>query len=331
MEDRHGKILTWFRPEMIPGDVDPGMMASPSPLKPGKLMAYLKEAGLTPFFQVVEDWNPLGREDLLLAHSAEYVDAFLDGKQPLCGSNWFPWTPGLADSVRYTNASLYQAIRYSLEHPETVALSPTSGFHHATPGRGDAYCTFSGQVIAALKLYREKGVSGAFLDLDAHLGNSIDHSRAFAPDLSLAVPIWANINPAGEGQGYLDDLQKKLQMLKGQVLQKKIHYVVFCHGADSHENDPYGGQLSTEQWLESSRMVYGWVKEMDAARGAPLPLSLSLFGGYQHMDFVLALHASDLVICLETLCGVQTGFQPEERIPQRIEPNWYGKGQWSAE
>ena len=322
MTDRYGKIITWFRPEMVPGDVDPGKMASPSPLKPGKLMAYLKEVGLIPFFQVVEDWEPLGREDLLLAHSPEYVDAYLNGKEPLCESSWLIWTPGLADSVRYTNASLYQAIRHSLEHPETVALSPTSGFHHATPGRGDAYCTFSGQVIAALKLYREKGVSGAFLDLDAHFGNSLEGSRAFAHDLNLAVPIGANINPAGEGQGYLNDLQKKLQMLKEQILARRIHYVVFCHGADSHENDPYGGQLSTEQWLEASRIVYGWVKEMDAARGEPLPLSLSLFGGYQHMDFVLALHASDLAICLETLCKVQTGFRPEERIPRDIEPGW---------
>ena len=79
--------------------------------------------------------------------------------------------------MRYTNASLYHAIEHAVAHPEQVALSSTSGFHHARPTGGGGFCTFSGQVIAAVKIYREHRLVGAHVDLDGHFGNSIEDSQ----------------------------------------------------------------------------------------------------------------------------------------------------------
>ena len=52
--------------------------------------------------------------------------------------------------------------------------APTSGFHHAMPDRGKGFCTFSGQVIAALKIYNKYKLSGAFIDLD---GQKVDEIK----------------------------------------------------------------------------------------------------------------------------------------------------------
>jgi len=38
-------------------------------------------------------------------------------------------------------------------------------------------------------MYRERGLSGAWIDLDGHFGNSIDDTIDFAPDLARAVPV----------------------------------------------------------------------------------------------------------------------------------------------
>ena len=68
---------------------------------------------------------------------------------------------------------------------KALTFSPTSGFHHARPEGGSGFCTFSGQVIASLKIYEEKKLVGAYLDLDGHYGNSIEDSRKLFPLLLL--------------------------------------------------------------------------------------------------------------------------------------------------
>ncbi len=107
----------------------------------------------------------------MLAQIPEYVDAFFAGRRALSESNELTGSEQFADRVRYTNASLYHAIEHAVAHPEQVTFSPTSGFHRARPTGGGGFCTFSGQVIAAVKLFRERRLVGAHIDLDGHFGN----------------------------------------------------------------------------------------------------------------------------------------------------------------
>jgi acetoin utilization deacetylase AcuC-like enzyme len=199
-----------------------------------------------------------------------------------------------------------------LLHSQEVTLAPVSGFHHATPHGGNGFCTFSGQVIAAVRLWREVHCRTAFIDCDQHFGNSIEDSRFFVKDLAQAIPQGANLNPEGSHQAYLRDLRAQLKSLGERILQGEIDVVVFCHGADSHEWDDMHGQCTTEEWLEASRIVYEWVHDLDGRRGQLLPLALALFGGYRRDDFdsVLALHAADLVACLNILCGHHIPYAP---------------------
>jgi acetoin utilization deacetylase AcuC-like enzyme len=259
-------------------------------------------------------WDPITRAQLLTAHHEEYVDAFLRG-DPLCESNGISWSPGFLKSVLHANGSLLSATVWANQHPEVVQMSPTSGFHHATPDGGGGFCTFSGQVISALHMWRTQKRRCAWIDLDGHFGNSIEDSREFAPDLNEAIPRGCNLNPTGTHQRYLNDLAEMLLELGEDVIAGRIHYVCVAHGADSHEWDQLGGQTTTAEWIDASRMVYASIRQWSAAIGRPVPVVISLFGGYRddHPDSVLALHTKDLAVALEELGGVPDSFVPDVR------------------
>lgn len=297
------QIFSFYHEEQVPPVHS--HQVSQSPLKPRYFMNHLRSTPFAKHIRIEENWGPLHRDDFLIAHTPEYVSAFFRGISPLRSSNGIGWSPEFAESVRFNNASLYNAIRSSIQQPSRICLSPTSGFHHARPSGGGGFCTFSGQVIASVKIFRELGLRGAYLDLDAHYGNSIEDSREYVPDLNLAVPRGFNMNPAGAHDNFMRSLRDLLKHLKPALLDNEIQYVVFCHGADSHHLDDLGCQCTTEEWLECSRLVYTMLAEVAEQMERPVPLSLSLFGGYRADDYdsVLNLHAGDLAICLNTLCG----------------------------
>ncbi len=280
---------------------------SKSPLKPKLLLDYLKRNDLIKHFEVTQKFNLFVADDFLIAHEEEYVHAMFKGIKPLCESSGLKWSRQFLESLTYTNASLYEAIKQSIYFPNQVTFSATSGFHHATPDMGCGFCSFSGQVIASIKIYNELGLSGAYLDLDGHFGNSINDSYYFVKDLDKAIPFGCNINPIETGKHYIADLKHRLKVLGTKILKDEVHYVVFAHGADSHIHDDLGGQLTTDEWIECSRIVYAWIKQLDKKLKRPVPLTLSLFGGYRRDDFesVLSLHTADLVMCLNVLCGAE--------------------------
>lgn len=308
------RIRVFYRPEMCPPVLGEGS-ESKSPLKPKLLLDFITKQGLSEHFELNGNFLPFANEAFYLAHTTAYVDGFFEGKQPYASGDGLlgiDWSREYADSTRYTNASLYYAVSESIRHPSTLCLSPTSGFHHAVPERGALFCAFSGQVIAAVKIYRELGLSGAFIDLDGHYGNSIEDSRAFVKDLDLAIPKGCNINIKTKHGEYLEDLKIRLLILQELFLEEKIHYVVFCHGADSHEDDDIGHQLNTAEWLECAALFAGFVKKTEAASGKAVPVSMALFGGYRHDDYdcVLSLHTASLMKVLNGLSEMNREYQP---------------------
>ena len=296
--------------------------SSLSPEKPEKLIDYLAENNLIDHFIIEGSFKPFENEDFYVAHNKDYVDSFfsddLDRRyKTLLG---LKWCREFADSTRYTNASLFYSLLYSIENPDVVCFSPTSGFHHATPKKGALYCSFSGQVIASMKIYKKFGLSGCYIDLDGHYGNSIDNSYDFVEDLARAIPPEiGNVNIDSAHREYLDELEQKLELLEKYIVEDKVHYLVFCHGADSHEWDDLGYQLTTEEWIKSSEIFYSFVLNLQKKLNRQIPLCLSLFGGYRKDDYnsVLSLHTADLVKCLNTLCGQKINYIPEVKEKNR--------------
>ena len=303
MKKRSKRILTFYTEQQVCFDNIQTASFSKSPLKPYLLMQRMKKKGLTSAFRFQSNFQPLSKEDFELAHTETYVHNVLNGEGNY-RSNSLPWSKNLVHSLGFTNASLYQAKKYALLHPQTVCFAPVSGMHHAQPERGSGFCTFSGQVISAIKLYEEFGVSGAYFDLDGHFGNSIEDSRWFHPAIDLAIPKGCNVNPTGTNESYVASFQKGLDHVGELIKAGNIHYVVFAHGADSHEDDDIGGGCDTKHWLLCAQLFSEWVNEISLTIGKPLPVTLALFGGYRSDNYaaVLDLHLKSLLTCARIIC-----------------------------
>ena len=319
----NNQISIFYRDDMAPADVPDNY--SKSPTKPRRFIEFLRGTPLWPHIEIHNDFEPLTRDQVLLAHEPHYVDAFLTGEPTyLAESNGLRWSPAFRDSVLLTNSCLLAAVLEAIDHPEQLTMAPVSGFHHARPSGGGGFCTFSGQVIAGLQLYRQWGLRGAWVDLDGHFGNSIEDSRAFAPDLDQAIK-W-NINPQGMHLDYLCDLQRKMYDLRLHCLAGEIDYVCVAHGADSHEWDQLGHQCTTDEWLRAADEVYRTLADIrQHQRHSQRPLTavtLALFGGYRDDDpaSVLGLHAMDTARALTLLSGASTlaDYRAEVLPPARI-------------
>lgn len=295
------RIIAYYQSQMSATWNDKNFSKSPS--KPGLFMGECLKSGLSSHIELVESFKPFKKSDFYLAHKEEYVNDFFEGKKPICESNGLKWSEPFAQSIKLTNASLYESILGSIANPENIYLSPTSGFHHAMPGMGRGFCTFSGQVIAALKIYNSYKLSGAFIDLDGHFGNSIEDSRVYCPNLNAAIPHEFNINPEGKHLKYLESLSDGLKTLEEALLKGEIHYVVYCHGADSHEDDDLGGQVNTKEWLYCTKLVTEMILKVNKKLSKRIPFTYCLFGGYRSDDYkaVIDLHCDDFNYCFTLL------------------------------
>ncbi len=292
----------FYKDAMAPVDL-PGNY-SKSPSKPRRFVEFLRNTAVSDHVGVSDNFGPVNRDHMLLAHEERYVDAFLTGEGYLASSSGLKWSPEFRDSVLLTNGCLLHAIESAVDGPGNLTMAPVSGFHHARPSGGSGFCTLSGQVISALELYGRRGLRGAWVDLDAHFGNSIGDSVGFAPDLAKAIPV--NINPTGSGERYLHDLTDSMCDLRARVLNGEIDYICVAHGADSHEWDQLGGQVTTDEWLRASEITYNMIALLRTDMPS-FPVTLSLFGGYRddHPESVLGLHTMDVASALRNLGGVE--------------------------
>lgn len=287
---------------------------------------------------VIEDWKkhfgdslnindviPFSKEDLSLAHDPKYVTGIFNGTI----QNGF----GLKDSdfsstFLYGNASLYQAALDALHNQ--VAISPTSGFHHAGYNKAEGFCTFNGLIISAIKLHREgKAKKIGILDCDMHYGNGTEelikfhklnyiHHYTAGKFYDLHYPALDFLKPTikkfynklftqssvvtpqpklrqkllkGKGEKFINELPSLLQGFKNCDL------IIYQAGADQHINDPYGGLLTYQQMSQRDDIVFNFSKVYG------IPLVWNLAGGYQrdregNIEPVLQCHRITMQSCI---------------------------------
>jgi|GEM_PF-248424 len=317
------KILTFYTKKQVCFEGIKTRSYSQSPLKPYLLMKKIKKGQYSDMLEITEDFKPYTKEDFLIAHTKKYVNNMFKGKGN-CNSNGIPWSENLVESLTYTNAALHNAVRYSFTHPEQVTFAPVSGMHHARPNYGSGFCTFSGQVISAIKMYEEFGAVGAYFDLDGHYGNSIEDARAFNPKINHAIPVGNNVNIRGiTGDDYVEMMYNELSRIGYGIFTGKIHYVVFAHGCDSHiDDDLSAGVCDTQHWLKCSTLFAEWVKEIELFTCKPLPITLALFGGYRKDNYnaVLDLHTKSLLQISNIVCGNE--YKDTLIIPNKHKPEF---------
>ncbi len=309
------RITVMYRPQIV-APAQRGY--SRSPQKPALWMRHVQSTPLADALQVDSDFDAITESDLALAHTPDYVDAFMRGSpRALARSSDNGWSEAYRDSVLAKVGALVAAGQRAVARPQRIVLSPTSGDHHARPDRGAGFCPIAGQVIAALKLLRGDGIRTAWIDLDEHYGNAIPEGAAHRSEVREAIPI--DINPQGRGTDYLASLDEGLARVERALLAGAVELVCVGHGADSHEWDDLGGSVTTEQWIEAGRRAYAMVKRASARLGRAVPLVCSFFGGYRQDDYrsVLELHVADVATALDVLAGTEIGFSPRVQRPNR--------------
>jgi len=259
-------IPVFYRPEQNASQQG----GSPSPQKPEHVVRSWQPHG---FPLELRSFPPASREELCLVHAPEYVLGVLEGDLP---NGFGTFSEQVAEALPYTTGSFVAAALHAFR-TKGVAVSPTSGFHHAQHGRGEGCCTFNGLMVAASKLVRAGAKQVAILDLDAHVGNGTQDILARLPSLARHV---AHYTYGGDGGTGLDgaSLAGLLEGLLPRWKAEGVEVVLYQAGADPHMDDPLGGYLTSEEMRLRDRTVF------QACARLGLPLAWNLAGGYQQVD-----------------------------------------------
>jgi len=173
---------------------------------------------------------------------AAYLHAIRTGEpSDLAKSNSFPWDEGIYAMVLNSTAGILAALR-DVQAGAGLAVSLSSGLHHATPWHGLGYCTVNSLAIAALVASRE-GAKTVVLDLDGHCGggtNAFLHEYADDARLVTHVDIstshfdsYSNLFPRtwsrfANGGSYLAVVGEALE----QVVRAQPDVVLYNAGID---------------------------------------------------------------------------------------------------
>jgi acetoin utilization deacetylase AcuC-like enzyme len=264
---------------------------SPSAAKPAKVMdAWLKE---WPALEVAS-FDPIRKEDLYEVHQRSYVDAVLDLSEP---NGFGTYDDDVNASLLYTCGSILRATQHVMDHGG-VAVSPTSGFHHAGYAKGGGYCTFNGLALAAVTA-AQAGHRVAIIDCDYHYGDgTAGILRTLDPE-ALDIKhesLGAKFHGPEQGEAYL----ARLHALWAQGYFDDVDLILYQAGADVHVDDPLGGVLTTEQMQERDRTMF------QGAYRNGIPMVWNLAGGYL-LDSegspapVVALHSNTMRACLQSI------------------------------
>jgi acetoin utilization deacetylase AcuC-like enzyme len=276
------EIPVFYTPKQVVVD---NKSLSPSAKKPIDVLASWQVAG---FPLIAMEPLPVMMADFYRAHDPEHVRDVL-----MCvKANGFSNTlPSVAMSLPWTNGSFLSAARYVL-NSGGVAVSPTSGFHHAGYMSCEGFCTFNGLMVTVMAL-RADGFKGTIgiLDLDEHYGNGTDNilSTTDVEGVNHYSYGAQDLN-RGDGDKWLIELQKV-----ADNMATECQLVLYQAGADPHTDDPYGrGVLNDAQLYERDRIVFKAMSEKNT------PIVWNLAGGYQQpLRKVLNIHDNTMRACVE--------------------------------
>lgn len=233
---------------------------------------------------------PVHPAELLVAHSAEYVNRYCEGTvdAKINRRIGIPWSPAFVRRSLASVGGTLAAARAALEraHAWGLAGNLAGGTHHAFADRGEGYCVFNDIAVAALTLLEEGTVRRvAVVDLDVHQGNGTAailggdarcftlsmHGRNNYPYTKIPSTIDVDLDDGTADAAYLSLLAGALPA----VLSFAPDIIFYQAGVDPLGCDRLGRlALTHEGLMERDRMV------LASARAADIPLVLTLGGGY---------------------------------------------------
>jgi len=259
-----------------------------------KIYAGLKNDGLLSKKTVI-DPDPVTDEQMLLVHSAEYIESLKDPKQVAVylEAPQMKFLPKgmlkskIVDRFKKASGGTIAAARAALEHPSKMAFNLGGGYHHALPDSGEGFCIVADVPIAIRVLQKEGLINKALvIDTDIHQGNGTiacleDDETTFTfsmheggiyphpkEDGDLDVELARGITD----EQYIQELEKHLEKL---LLSEKPSMVFHVAGCDALDGDPLAnGKMTHEGIAKRDQMIVA------ACKKYKIPYVMTLSGGY---------------------------------------------------
>jgi acetoin utilization protein AcuC len=212
---------------------------------------------------------PLRSGELARVHDDDYlrmVKRVSRGERPPeayrygLGTHDTPAADGLHEAVASVCAATATAVQTVLDGGARRAASFAGGLHHAMPGRASGFCVYDDLAVAILRA-TDRGLRVAYLDIDAHHGDGVQHAFYERADV-LTVSLHESgryLFPGtghtyelgtGEGRGFSVNLPLEpfteddsyLQAFDAVAAPALRAYepdlIVLQAGADPHRDDP---------------------------------------------------------------------------------------------
>jgi acetoin utilization deacetylase AcuC-like enzyme len=238
------------------------------------------------------------RDALLLVHTADYVDRFLEGRLSPAELRrlGFPWSTALVERSLRAVGGTCEAAAAALE--DGVAMNLAGGTHHAFSDHGEGFCVFNDVAVAIRSLQHAGRVRRvAIVDLDVHQGNGTN--AIFAGDDSVftfsmhggrnypfhKVPGSLDVELADgtRDDEYLNQLCAHLPIV---LAHAQADLVVYLAGADPHEGDTLGRLGLTFEGLARRDAFV-----IDLCREVGIPVAITIAGGYgRNLDDTVHIH-----------------------------------------
>ncbi len=242
------------------------------------------------------------RDDLLLVHTAEYVDAVFAGALPREAQRriGFPWSPEMVERSRRSVGATIAAARAALT--DGCAVNLAGGTHHAFADRGEGFCVFNDVAVAARVLQRDGPASRiTIVDCDVHQGNGTAAIFRDDPSVFTFSMHGANNFPFRKEVSDLDVAlddgetdERYLALLEAHLssvlARHEPDFVFYLAGADPYEGDRLGRlKLSVAGLHRRDDIVLGRCRDLI------LPVAISMSGGYAtDIDAIVTIHVATI-------------------------------------
>jgi acetoin utilization deacetylase AcuC-like enzyme len=258
--------------------------------------------------------EPASMEQVLLVHTADYVERLCDGKLTANEIRrlGLPWSPALVQRSFYASGGTICAAREALI--SGVASNLAGGTHHSFPDHGEGFCVLNDVAIAVRVLQQESLIeTAAIVDCDVHQGNGT--ATIFAGDPTVFTfsmhgaknyPLFKKLStidielPDNTGDdAYLESLKSNLP----KVLQFEPDIVFYLAGADPFVGDKLGRLALTIDGLRKRDELV-----LTSCYKRELPVVTVMSGGYgEQLGDTVEIHCN-------TIRSVQSVFFSRQTI-----------------
>ncbi|MGE0487815.1 MAG: histone deacetylase [Vulcanimicrobiota bacterium] len=254
---------------------------------------------------------PASDQELLLAHTQDYLDSLKTGNLPRQEVRrlGFPYSPELVERSRRSVGATIAACRTALD--QGLAANLAGGTHHAFADHPEGFCVFNDSVVALRVMQAEGRLERALvIDCDVHQGNGTAALAANDPSI-FAFSIHGEKNfPFRKVPGDLDValpdatddeiyLARLAPALEEAFRRSRPQLAIYLSGADPYHGDKLGRLSLTKAGLgRRDQLVLGRCRQLG------LPVAVTMGGGYApDPEDIVDIHAQTVTIAAALWAG----------------------------